>query len=215
MRRLLLLAAGLLLPASCSGTSPGATASPTASPTAASPSAIASPSPQIQQLTVNAGGGSSSLPASWHFQVLYPSTYFVTDDDMLVGFNSQGGIAPPRLSFTKGAQLMALNPNVFQFLQEGDRDCILIWSTLGFSSISDWEHIIWPDNPTTVVSEHTQQLGTFTFVIRELAPRGASAHSFEAFVQLPQNLSYFFDTCNANTQADMLAMLQTFRVRAQ
>ena len=209
MRKLLLLAAGLLLLAGCSVSSPGATASPSA----ASPSAIASPSPQIQLLTVNAAGGSSSLPLSWHFQVRYPSTYFVTDDDMLVGFQSQGGIAPPRLVFSPGSQMMALNPDAFQFLKAGDHDCILVWSTLGFSSISDWERLVWQGGAVTVVSEHTQQIGTFTFVTRELAPSGSSGHSFEAFVQLPQNLSYFFNTCNANTQADMVAMLQTFRVR--
>lgn len=164
---------------------------------------------------MNAAGGSSSLPTSWHFQVQYPSTYFVTDDDMLVGFNSQGGVAPPRLAFTKGAQLMALNTNAFQFLKAGDHDCILVWSTLSFSSISDWERLVWQGNAITVVSERTQQVGSFTFVIREVAPSGSSGHSFEAFVQLPQSLSYFFNTCSANTQADMLAMLQTFRVRTQ
>src|SRR2546421_4032060 len=160
MRRLLLVAAGLLLVASCAGSSPGATASPTA----ASPSAIASSSPQIQLLTVNAGGGSSSLPPSWHFQVQYPSKYFVTDDEMLVGFNSQGGIAPPRLAFTTGAQLMALNPNIYEFLKAGGHDCILDWSTLGFGLVSDLERLGWEGSVVTGVSERNPQDCTFNFV---------------------------------------------------
>jgi len=203
------LVAATLLVASCGSSTPSGSAGVTSPTTTGGVT-----TPQAQLLTVNAGGGNSSLPLAWSFQVQYPARYLVTDDWMLTGYNSQGGVAPPRLAFTVGSQFMSLNSSAFDLLKAGDRDCILIWSTLGFQSISDWERLTRTAGPGPVVSERTQQFGSFTFVVREVVVAGTPSNASEAFVQLPQNLSYFFTTCNANSKADLFTVLQTFRVRS-
>jgi len=126
----------------------------------------------------------------------------VTSDDMITNYNSQGGGAPPRLSLTVGVQPVEGNPSFYDLLRAGDQDCITIWSTLGFHSIADWEtQSLLSLGSSTVVSSATQQLGSYNFLVREVTfPGSAAVHRFAAFVQLPQDLSYFFLTCNAHSQ---------------
>lgn len=189
-----------------------ATASPTASVTA---SPLPAGSPAL--LSVNSGGGASSLPPAWRFGIQYPARYLVTSDDMLTSYGSQGGGAPPRLSLTVGIQPVEGNPSIFEVLRAGEQDCITIWSTLGFHSIADWETgSTLGLGSSSVVSSASQQLGSFSFLVRDVTfPGSASVHRFEAFVQLPQNLSYFFLTCNAHSQTDLTTILASFRVRTQ
>jgi hypothetical protein len=205
--------AGASQPAAPSGTS-----TPTATP-GTSQSLVASPSPGADAvlLTVNAGGGGlGSLPPAWSFQVQYPARYLVTDDWMITSFQSQGGLAPPRLVFTTGSQLMGLRVTVDDLITARDQDCIMIWSTGGFASVGDWENssLVPVIGALAVVSERSEKLGAFTFVIREVAPQGG-AHLLEAFVQLPNDLSYFFNTCTVDTRTDLLTILQTFQVRRE
>jgi hypothetical protein len=136
---------------------------------------------------------------------------------MLTNYNSQGGGAPPRLSLTVGVQPVQGNPSIFDVLRAGDQDCITIWSTLGFQSIGDWETgSTLGLGTSTVISSAMQHLGAFTFLVREVTfPGSASIHRFEAFVQLPQNLSYFFLTCNAHSRSDLTTVLTSFGVRTQ
>lgn len=194
----------------------GGSQTPTTSPTA---SVTASPSPAGSPalLTVNGGGGAGSLPPAWRFGIQYPARYLVTSDDMLTNYNTQGGSAPPRLSLTVGTQPVEGNVSIGDRLRAGDQDCITIWSTLGFHSVSDWETVgALGLGSTTVISSSTQHLGGFDFVVREVTfPGTASVRRFEAFVQLPENLSYFFLTCNANSQSDLTTVLTSFRVRTQ
>jgi hypothetical protein len=134
---------------------------------------------------------------------------------MITRFDTQGGLAPPRLVFTVGAQLMGLHETVDDLLKAGNQDCIMIWSTRGFTSLADWEGstLIPVVGSLSVVSEGSQKLGSFTFDVREVAAQGRAEHLFEAFVQLPGDLSYYFNTCNASSHADLLTILQTFQVR--
>jgi hypothetical protein len=66
----------------------------------------------------------------------------------------------------------------------------------------------------TVVSASAQKLGAYIFVVLDVAPPGNGLHLFEAFVQLPGDLSYLFNTCNANSRVDLLTILRAFQVRA-
>lgn len=192
----------------------GGNQTPTASPTA---SATASPSPAGSPalLTVNGGGGASNLPPAWRFGIQYPARYLVTSDDMLTNYNTQGGSAPPRLSLTVGTQPVEGNVPIGDRLRAGDQDCITIWSTLGFHLVSDWETFgALGLGSSTVVSSAMQHLGAFDFLVREVTfPGSGSVHRFEAFLQLPQDLSYFFLTCNAHSQTDLTTILASFRVR--
>ena len=190
----------------------GGTETPTASPTvSASPLPTGSPA----LLTVNGGGGASSLPPAWRFGIQYPARYLVTSDDMLTSYGSMGGSAPPRLSLTTGTQPVEGNVSIGDRLHVGDQDFITIWSTLGFHSVSEWERFgALGLGSSTVVSSAMQHLGAFDFLVREVTfAGGGSVHRFEAFLQLPQDLSYYFLTCNAHSQTDLTTILASFRVR--
>jgi hypothetical protein len=136
---------------------------------------------------------------------------------MLTNYNTQGGSAPPRLTLTVGTQPVEGNISIGARLRAGDQDCITIWSTLGFHSISDWETAgALALGSSTVISSSTQHLGAFDFVVREVTfPGTGSIRRSEAFVQLPENLSYYFLTCNAHSRGDLTTVLTSFRVRTQ
>jgi hypothetical protein len=198
-----LLSAALLL--TCCGSSSG-----TGATGIASPSTTTTATGKL--LTVNSAGGNASLPVAWSFQIQYPDRYLVTDDSMITARNSQGGVAPPRLAFTVGSPFASFNKSAFEMLNAADRDCVMVFSTLNFQSIADWENLVRTNGPGPVVAESNQHMGGFTYDIREVVVTGASSHSLEAFVALPQNLSYFFVTCKAGSKADLFTMLPTFRV---
>lgn len=147
------------------------------------------------------------------FQVKYPSKYFVTSDDMVTSYETQGGMAPPRLIFTKRNQ--PLGEVSLQTLWNKEEDCILIWSTSGWSTIEDFQTkgSARAKTPQTVTKEEVPK-NNFRFDKRVVRYEGRSSNNIEAFVQLPETVSYYFQTCNMNSEKDLDVILQNFKVRA-
>ena len=56
-------------------------------------------------------------PDYFGFNITAPYSYFATSDEMLVSFDSQGGMAPPRLILMKGYQVMGEYDYQQQILQ--------------------------------------------------------------------------------------------------
>jgi hypothetical protein len=170
------------------GISQGPTAGRAATATqAGSPSpqlSSASPSNQVL-LTADSGPADPGTGPGWRFQIRYPSTYTMTPDS---AFGTGGSVAPPRMSLTIGFQPVAPNPSYGQT----QHDCILVWSTYQFSSISEWEGSlsstappsVSPETTPRVVTENRQRVGALDVLIREVTDPSTSTHRFEAFVEL-------------------------------
>jgi len=187
-----------------------ATATPTGSPS--SPLSSASPSNTVL-LTADSGPADPGTGPGWRFQIRYPSTYTMTPDS---AFGTGGSVAPPRMSLTIGFQPVPPNPSYGQT----QHDCILVWSTYRFSSISEWERSlsstappsVSPESTPRVVTETRQRVGSLDVLIREVADPSSSTHRFEAFVELggPNNLSYFFNSCNDHSRQDFTTVVESF-----
>lgn len=143
------------------------------------------------------------------FQLKYPSKYFVTSDNMITSYDSQGGMAPPRLIFTKSNQ--PLGEKNYWDIWTNSEDCILVWSTSGWNSIEDWDF----GNPPEIISkEKITVLSSYQADKRVVKYSDKQLNNLEVFVQLPENVSYFFQTCNMNSEKDLEVILDNFRIRA-
>ena len=59
---------------------------------------------------------------------------------MLEDYNSQGGMAPPRLILMKNHQVF--NNNYHELMNNSANDCIVIFSTMSLNSINEWDGTI-------------------------------------------------------------------------
>ncbi len=179
--------------------------------------------------TVNAY--SSVASAFQSFRIKFPSSYVVTSDDMIADYKSQGGMAPPRLILTKGAQpLKPSGPNGYDYasLFTDNKDCIMIHSTQGFKNIDDWEYTVYPEviplaqggsrlerNKVNVHSNNTIKVGDFDGIVREVSDE-IYPRRIEIFVKMPDNSSsFFFHTCNMSTKEDLYKILEHFDIRGE
>lgn len=164
------------------------------------------------------------------FQIKYPSTYFATSDEMLMSYDSQGGLAPPRLLLTKGVQPLGTNTEGFidyRNVLKND-SCIMVWSTEGYTTFDDWEYLVYPleipldlggieskRNDVNVISTLSKKIGKFEVLIREVKD-ATYPQRMEALVKIPEDkkdTSYFFHTCNTSNKEDLNTVLQNFDVR--
>ena len=147
------------------------------------------------------------------FQLKYPSKYLVTSDDMVTPYVSQGGSAPPRLIFTKDAQPLG-NIN-YRDIWSGSGDCILVWSTSGWNAISDFQTYGGAGNlPKTINQQQITVLDSFKADKREVKYADKQSNNLELFVQMPEDVAYFFQTCNMNSENDLEVLINNFKVGA-
>lgn len=150
------------------------------------------------------------------FLVRYPAEYFVTPGNITMSFlpplSGWGGLAPPVFIFTKGAQ--PLGNVTWRDVWSNEDDCLLIWSTSGFSSMEQW-HSGGRGVPTQIVSQDSLMLANFSIDKRTVHYEGRTSSNVEAYVELPGTaVSYFFQTCNMNSAKDLDTMLRSFEVQA-
>ncbi len=163
--------------------------------------------------TVNSKGYSSdNLSKYLSFQIKYPSNYFVTSDDMVTSYKSQGGMAPPRLILAK-KQL--LDVNYYEDLQKMNKandNCILIESTIGFTSPEDWRHeVIFNGKDVTILSEEKVEGRKGEIIYHKISVDGED--KFESFIKMPEDISYYFHTCGNKNKADFETVLKNFDIR--
>lgn len=169
---------------------------------------------QKELLVVNSHSSIQDERGSYFtFQVKYPSEYLVTSDDMVTSYVSQGGMAPPRLIFTKDTQ--PLGEYTYWDIWSSNGDCILVWSTSGWDSIEDFQtHGNASEPPQTISQEQVTISGNYQADKRIVKYSDRQSNNLEAFVQLPETVAYFFQTCNMNSEEDLEILLSNFKVRA-
>ena len=98
---------------------------------------------------------------------------------------------------------------------EGEEDCILIHSTYGWDSFEDWQTkgSALAKTPQ-VVSKQEVTLANFKVDKKVVRYEERNTNNIEALIVLPEKVSYFFQTCNMNSEEDLDLILQNFKVRA-
>ena len=148
-------------------------------------------------------------------QVTSPGDYFVSTDSMLTAYNTQGGIAPPRIILMKGYQVTNSETYYKEVTDNPKHECIAVWATGGFSSIDDWSSSIL-QLPEGDVSENTTvKVGDREATVRKKTVDGKAI--YEAYVQVSTadgGVSYYLNTCNAENKEDFLNVLKSLKIRA-
>ena len=145
------------------------------------------------------------------FQVKYNSRYFVTSDDMLTSYKTQGGSAAPRLLFSTDIQPLG-TVNYVKLLSQNNGQTIAIWSTIGLDNIEEWLDQRGITNPITV-SEEEITVGEYVFEKMTLSSDAKSQNFVVAYLALPNDYSYFFETNNTSAEKDLVFMLNNFDMR--
>ncbi len=149
-------------------------------------------------------------------QVTAPGTYYATDDNMLVDYGSQGGGAPPRLILTKDHQVASNAnkglPDYINLLEHSTSDCIIIWSTNGFSSLHDWNVNIM-NLKEKLTDYEALQIGKRS--AETYTTRSTKGDIYVAYLPIhnKDNTSYFFNTCNTNNKEDFLSVIESLKFR--
>ncbi len=164
--------------------------------------------------TINLSAVSDSTPQSEYFraQIQVPSDYYATDDQMLDAYDSQGGMAPPRIILMKGYQILP-NENYYTKVTDNPtNECIAIWSTLGFGSIDDWNQSItqFAGKLTDQVAIQVGQRQADMFLMTK-----ASGNVYIAYLPIkgPGGLSYYFNTCNTKNKTDFINVIKSIKFR--
>lgn len=141
------------------------------------------------------------------FQTKYPSDYVVVNDDMQTEYISQGGMAPPVLTFYKPLSLSQLEK------RKDDKSEIRIWSTSGFNSIEDWLTTVGLED-FEVKDESTAKYKDFNFSIQNgTVERDSQKWEMRiAFLDLGNKITYFFEASNDYVE-DLDIILENFDTR--
>jgi len=157
----------------------------------------------------DAGGETNTKYST--FQIKYNSSYFVTSDEMLTDYKSQGGSAAPRLVLSTDIQPLG-TVNYEKLLSQNDGKAITIWSTIGLDNIEEWLDQRGITNPVTV-SEEEITVGDYVFEKMVLSSDAKSQNIVVAYLALPNDYSYFFETNNTSAEKDLVFMLNNFDMR--
>jgi hypothetical protein len=148
--------------------------------------------------------------AYWKAQVFAPSNYYATDDEMLDSYDSQGGMAPPRLILMKNHQVV-FNEDYFKEISSGNNDCIMIWSTGGFSSIDEWTNNILNNNGSL---SNKESLTIDNRIATIYLLSGNNNKIFVGFLPVSNTngrVSYFFNTCNTNNKSNFIDIIKSIK----
>ncbi len=161
--------------------------------------------------TINLSSINSSDPLDYFgVQIIAPSTYFVTSDTMLESYDSQGGMAPPRLILMKNHQIFGNNYN--EITTSSLNDCIVIWSTMSFNSIDEWNGNV-TNFKGELKNQETLEVGSrnASLYLRSMA----SGNIYTAFLAIgdKNKTSYYFHTCNTNNKKDFVSVIKSMKFR--
>lgn len=152
-------------------------------------------------------------------QVDAPSFYYVTDDDMITFYGSQGGMAPPRLILNKNFQFLDTE-NYYKFVTTpSTNDCINIWSTGSISDIESWIGLLGlngsnADSSKIHLSEKESfNVGKRTADIYKLTEE--KGEILVGFIKIGDKFStsYFFNSCNTNNKTDLINLIKSIKFR--
>ena len=149
------------------------------------------------------------------YQLSFGQRYTATSDEMLTDFRSQGGSAPPRLILSTGLQPLSTGTeqvSPWQLVEDNGNDCIIVWSTSGFTSFDDWNNL--QGKSFQVVSEKPYTSKNHRFDLRTVKDE-TGKEKFQALVKFPEDITYLFTTCNTANQSDLETVLETFDVRGK
>lgn len=162
--------------------------------------------------TVNAQGtGSSDYFKYLTFQIQYSSEYFVTSDNEITSYKSQGGSADPRLVLSTITQPLG-DITYRDLLTQKDGKCITIWSTRGADGIEDWYYYNGIEDPTVISEEQVKSNG-YTFEKKTISSSSKSQNFVVAYLSLDEDVSYFFETNNTSTESDLDFVMNHFDIR--
>jgi len=145
------------------------------------------------------------------FQIKYSSKFLVTSDDMLTSYKSQGGSADPRLILSTIAQPLG-SVSYDKLLSQNDGSTIAIWSTIGYDNLEEWLDQPGITAPVTV-SEEEIVSGDYVFEKRIITSSSKAQNFIVAYLSLPNDISYFFETNNTSAESDFVSILKSFDIR--
>ena len=167
-----------------------------------------------ETLTVNSmsfelGGEKTEITT---FQIKYNSRYFVTSDEMLTHYKTQGGSAEPRLVLTTEIQPLG-TVGYAKLLSQKEGRCIVIQSGSGYDNIQEWLDLYGNSNPATVVSQEEITVGEYVFEKTILSSDAKSQNFVVAYLPLSDDYSYFFETNSTDAEKDLVFILNNFDLR--
>lgn len=163
------------------------------------------------------------------FRVIFPSRYVVTPGEFWVSYQTQGGQNPPAILLITGPQPLAYDPRQrddedtgsngdrwprYQQVLSSGHDCIVVWDTDQQSIVAARE--LTRGDPYTVDDTSTEQLGNYRVTRRVIRDAGGKLLREDAYLTIPDStVSYYFETCNLNSQTDLQVVLRSFAVRGR
>lgn len=151
-------------------------------------------------------------PDYFGFNVVVPYSYLATSDEMLVSYDSQGGMAPPRLILMKGYQVIGEN-DYYDLVTSNPSDvCIAIWTTMGYNSADDWLS----NRSLSEKLEDKEELAIGTRTAEVYKATNGSNDLFVGFLPIgdENETSYFFNTCNTSNKSDLIDVMKSLKLRS-
>lgn len=162
------------------------------------------------KVVINLNSGIDSL-TYFKGQISAPNDYFATDDNMIEPYNTQGGMAPPRLILMKGYQVTA--DNYWNNIHQSKNDCIVINSTNGENSINDWNSLVGFGFKEILTENEKISVGVRSAQIYTLNKKDGDIYVGFLSIGNKDNTSYYFHSCNANNKTDFINVIQSIKFR--
>ncbi len=144
-------------------------------------------------------------------QITASSEYLVSSDDMVTYYGTQGGMAPPRLILTKSYQALPKKDYTdYSYMDFGDNDCILVWSTNGFSTIEEWGETTESFDGGLENKEPVNINSRIADVYRT-TNKGKGKYVAYLPIGNTDGTSYFFETCNLNNRNDLENIIKSIK----
>ncbi len=181
------------------------------------PHAIAPSTSKINSNVINLSStGDEKMDLYFKAQITAPSSYFVTDDQMLASYDSQGGMAPPRLILMKNYQYIpdAKKENYLKEIWDYNKnDCISIWSTGGIGSVDEWTQTIGQGKYGKSETHDVIKVGERSAQLYKLKLNPGSIYvAWMPVSSLSEGgVSYFFITCNENNKEDLVSIIKSIK----
>jgi hypothetical protein len=138
------------------------------------------------------------------FQLEFLSKYSVITGNMWIPYDTQGGIAQPELIFTVGEQPLREDSHV---------GYIFVYAIEDVNSIEEWDSLPFGEEDYEVVEETTKEMEYFNIYERTISTESQEENVFEAYVFLPENVSYYFRTIGDISKEDFYSIVESLKVR--
>jgi hypothetical protein len=147
------------------------------------------------------------------FRIKFPARYVATTGDMVTPYDTQGGLAPPLLILSLGAQPLA-DERRWQDVLRGTGDCVMVWGTNGFDTLADWHRHVYGNVAGLAFDaqrpERQQRVGAWDVVLQEVMIGGVVRAA--ALVRLPGTFRFYVHSCNEQSGRDVLTVIENLEV---